>query len=242
MRRLDMVAARTGLYTDVISVSASVSRSCADYPEKLRQRTHVVYNGLKGWQSSPLDQAAARAKLGLATDGVLAVAVGRIDLQKNYPVLIDALARTQKPVRLAIAGDGADRAKIEAQIAGHGLGGRVTLLGKVGRETVPVLLAAGTVFVQPSLFEGQSNALLEALHAGLPCYVSDAPEQIETVVGPDGSVAGAVLPVDDPAAWAHALDDIGDGAVTPELRDVIARQADLFTFARMMASFEAVIG
>jgi glycosyltransferase involved in cell wall biosynthesis len=239
---LDTLSGWLGNYTDVVAVSGSVGRGCASYPEWLRRRVRVVYNGLKGWQPSPLDKRRARTHLGLPETGFLVVAVGRIDRQKNYPVLIDALAGADERIHLAVAGDGADRAAIEARIGAHGLQNRVRLLGNIPRADVPHLLAAADVFAQPSLFEGQSNALLEALHAGLPCFVSEAPEQVETVRSRDGQIAGAVLSTQDAAAWREALNET---VRSPErlaaLRPIIAAQADLFTFERMMAGFVAVL-
>lgn len=239
---LDTLSGWLGNYTDVVAVSASVGRGCASYPGWLQQRVRVVYNGLKDWRPSPLGKAQARLHLGLPEEGFLVVAVGRIDRQKNYPVLIDALAGGDERIRLAVAGDGADRAAIEAVIARLDLQERIRLLGNIPRSDVPHLLAAADIFAQPSLFEGQSNALLEALHAGLPCFVSDAPEQVETVRAPDGRTAGAVLPTQDAAAWRDALNAaVRSPERLADLTPVIAAQADLFTFDRMMAGFVAVL-
>lgn len=241
MRPLDRLSAVVGNYTDVVAVSASVARSCAGYPQTLKARTHVVYNGLKDWPRSPLSKAQAREHLGLPVDSALVVAVGRLAEQKNYPVLIDAMRDTPSHLVLAVAGEGPDREAIESQIAANGLAGRILLLGSIAREEIPHLLAAADTFAQPSLFEGQSNALLEALHAGLPCLVSDAPEQVETVTGSNGEVAGAVLPVHDADAWREALVRFATHPPSPDLLATIRRQSELFTFDRMMKGFVSAI-
>lgn len=241
MRPLDRLSAVVGNYTDVVAVSGSVARSCAGYPRRLKERTHVVYNGLKDWPRSTLGKRDARARLGLPVDAALVVAVGRLAEQKNYPVLIDAMRDTPEHLVLAVAGEGPDRQAIEQQIETNGLAGRVILMGSIPREDIPHLLAAADVFVQPSLFEGQSNALLEALHAGLPCLVSDAPEQVETVTDSSGKLAGAILPVRDVAAWRDALARFADAGVPPEMLATIRRQSELFTFERMMQGFVTVI-
>lgn len=242
MRRLDTLAARSGCYTDVIAVSRSVADSCSGYPEWLRRRTAVVYNGLKDWRPSPLSRAAARAWLGLPEGGFVIAAVGRLDPQKNYPLLIDAVAMTAPGSVLAIAGDGSLHDAIAANIAARGLGERVRLLGALAREEVPHLLAAADLFAQPSLFEGQSNALLEALHVGLPCLVSDVPEQVETVQESVDAVAGAILPLGEPHAWAEAISRFAtDADRLAEARDVAWRQARNFSFERMMTGFEAIL-
>lgn len=242
MRVLDTLAAWTGCYTDVIAVSGSVGASCAAYPAWLRRRLSVVYNGLKGWAPSSLDKAAARAALGLGADALVVAAVGRLDRQKNYPLLIEAMAGAPPHTVLAIAGEGPLRGAIAHDIAAKGLGDRVRLLGALPRDRVPDLLAAADLFAQSSLFEGQSNALLEALHAGLPCLVGDVPEQVETVRTPGGAVAGAILPLDDAAAWSRAIAAFaGDGGRLASAREAAGEMAAQFTFARMMAGFETVL-
>lgn len=237
MRPLDRLSAVVGNYTDVVAVSASVARSCAGYPEWIKARTHIVYNGLKDWPRSSLSKVEARQRLGLPTGAALVVAVGRLAAQKNYPVLIDAMRDTPDHLVLAVAGEGADRKAIERQIADNGLAGRVLLMGSIAREEIPHLLAAADVFAQPSLFEGQSNALLEALHADLPCLVSDAPEQVETITDSSGAVAGAVLPTHDVAAWREALVRFATQGHSPAMLAIIRRQSELFTFERMMHGF-----
>jgi glycosyltransferase involved in cell wall biosynthesis len=238
MRSLDTLSAKCGAYTQVVAVSQSVGRSCAAYPQALRSNLSVIYNGLKDFQTSELTARDARTRLGLPIDAPLAVAVGRLDRQKNYPVLLRGLASTDATINLAIAGNGMDRAALEGLVAELAIADRVHLLGSLPRADIAHLLKAADIFVQPSLFEGQSNALLEALHAGLPCLVSDAPEQIETVSEADGTIAGAVLPMHQPAEWANALNAFAlDFADREAVRATALRLAETFTFRHMMAAY-----
>jgi hypothetical protein len=238
MRALDIGAAWTGFYTDVIAVSQSVADSCSSYPQRIKHRTRVVYNGLKDWKPSALSQAQARSHLGLAHSGCLIAAVGRLDVQKNYPLLIAAMAQTGDDCVLAVAGSGPLQDDIQNDINARGLSSRIKLLGALPRADVPVLLAAADIFAQPSLFEGQSNALLEALAAGLPCLVSDVPEQVETVTAPDGKIAGAVLPLGDSEAWGRAIGVFAKReAEFQAAQAATAVQARLFTFDRMIDGF-----
>lgn len=242
MRRLDTMSARWGAYTGVVAVSKSVAASCGAYPNRLKRRMTVIYNGLRGFQASPLAKDEARRRLGLPVEVVLAVAVGRLDRQKNYPVLLEALARTDERVHLAVAGEGGDRQSIEALIVRLGLDSRVHLLGAIPRSEIVHLLRAGDLFVQPSLFEGQSNALLEALHAGLPCFVSDAPEQVETVSADDGRIAGAVLGTHDAEAWSQALRRFDASRwLDDEGANIVRGRAGVFTYQRMMDAFEGLV-
>ena len=242
MRLADLLTAWLGGYTTVIAVSCSVARSCSRYPAWLRRRTNVIYNGLKNWRKSSLSKQQARTSLGLPQDRFILAAVGRLHRQKNYPMLIRALSRVPDTVLLAIAGDGEDRQEIDRLVAELGVKDKVHLFGSLPRANIPDLLAAADLFVQPSLFEGQSNALLEALYAGLPCYVSDAPEQVETVMADDGAVAGAILPVDQPEAWSRAIvTAMQRPTIDPDLQAIVARQAAAFSYCRMMEQFSALL-
>lgn len=238
---LDRILAWTGAYSDVVAVSASVARSCRTYPQWLRKRVRVIYNGLKDWQPSSLDRDAARRRLDLPRDAFVVAAVGRIDPQKNYRILMDAVPGLPSNVVLAIAGEGSERNAVEARIAAEGLGERVRLLGNIPRGEVPHLLKAADLFVQPSLFEGQSNALLEALAAGLPCFVSDAPGQAETISGPAGT-AGAILPTHDCEAWEAAIATACcDPGYRTKMAPAVVAQAARFTYERMVRDFEALL-
>lgn len=100
------------------------------------------------------------------------VSVGRLVPQKNYALLLDAFAHCSLPGdRLTIAGDGPERARLEARIQRLGLADRVALPGHV--DQVAQLLAQADVFVLSSDYEGVPAVILEALAAGLPIAATD---------------------------------------------------------------------
>ena len=199
-RALDSVWAWLGVYTDVVAVSESVRKGCRAYPAWLRKRTVVVHNGLFAWRPSRLDRKDARRHFHVRDGDLALVAVGRLAPQKNYPLLLRVLRRIDNAI-LLIAGDGPQRADLETMARDLGVADRVRFLGALPRDAVPDLLAAGDIFVQSSTFEGQSNALLEALQAGLPIVAHDVPEQRETIAEDDGATAGELVPLDDVDAW-----------------------------------------
>jgi glycosyltransferase involved in cell wall biosynthesis len=241
MRWLDTLLARFGVYTDVVAVSESVRASCSHYPKRLRQRTVVVHNGLLDWRPSYATRSEARAAFGFSESDFVLAAVGRIEAQKNFSFLLPVVARLDG-VTLVIAGAGSLRTELEEMVARLGIQSRVCLLGVLPRERIPDLLRAADLFVQPSIYEGQSNALLEALYAGLPVLTSDVPEQVETVTHSDGRVAGAVLPLDDGEAWVHAIERFqGDAEALAEVRPVTRLRAEVFSFDRMISGFEQVL-
>lgn len=108
--------------------------------------------------------------------GKVIVNVGRLLPKKGHALLVEGFAnlvRSHPDLALWIVGDGVERAEIERRIAALGLGTRVHLLGH--RHDVPAVLAHADVFVNASIWEGMSNAVLEGMAARLPSVVVDAP-------------------------------------------------------------------
>jgi glycosyltransferase involved in cell wall biosynthesis len=117
------------------------------------------------------------------------------------------------------------------------------LLGEVKRGDVPDLLAAADIFLQTSIYEGQSNSILEALHARVPIVAHDIPEQRETLVEADGSLAGVLVPMDNLEAWLAAIERLrSDPALVESTRKTASRRAQLFCYEAMIAGFERSMG
>lgn len=138
--------------------------------------------------------------------------VGRLAAVKDQRRLLCAIEHilAQRPelshrLRVIVIGDGPLRRELEDR-ARH-LGGMVWFAGE--RSDVPALMPLMGVFVLPSLGEGISNTILEAMSAGLPVVASDVggnPELVE-----DG-VTGRLFPVGDDKALAEVLLPLIDDA------------------------------
>jgi glycosyltransferase involved in cell wall biosynthesis len=174
--------------------------------------TVVIRNGVA------LDRP--RHRPGNATDDAMTVlSVGRLRAPKDFPVLVRAAEQLPPATaRIAIAGDGPDRAGIEAAIR-HDGGAPVELLGE--RDDVPELLAAADVFVLPSRSEGMPLSVLEAMAAGVPVVASAVGGVPELVV--DG-VTGVLVPPGDAAALAAALARLAGDAAERERMGAAARR------------------
>ena len=144
-----------------------------------------------------------------AGDGLIVVGtVGRLSPVKHQRLLVDAFARacaTAAPdvaarMRLLLVGDGPDRAALETQVAATGIAERVWMTGS--RDDVPALMADLDLFVLPSLAEGISNTILEAMACGLPVIATRVGGNAELV---DAGRVGTLVPSDDVAAMAEAL-------------------------------------
>ncbi|MDX2236155.1 MAG: glycosyltransferase [Hyphomonadaceae bacterium] len=203
LRTLDRAFGAMGVYTDIVAVSNGVRNDVATYPAAYRKKLSVVHNGID-WTPSPLSAAEARSRFGIPDDAFLLVASGRMKAQKRYSAMLD-IVHAQPGVRLAIAGDGPLQRSLAQQRDALGLTKRVTFLGALKKAEMPHLLRAADAFIQTSGFEGQSNAILEAMHEGLPILASDIPTQRETLCDGNGAAYGVLAPLDDQGAWVAAL-------------------------------------
>jgi glycosyltransferase involved in cell wall biosynthesis len=182
-------------------------------------------------------------------DGVVRLlSVGSVVPVKGYDLLIAAVATlADLPWQLTIAGDRtrhpAAAAQLDADIAAHGLGDRVTVLGAVPPERITKLYLASDVFVLASRFEGYGMALAEAVSHGLPVVSTRAGAIPDTV--PAGT--GLLVPANDVTALAKALRRlVGDHAERRRLaKNARAAAPDFPTWqesARLFAGAIAAAG
>lgn len=157
-----------------------------------RPRIHVIPNGIQigprpAWRNRPCR----------------AVFVGRLSEEKNLERLLRAwklVVAALPGATLELAGDGPLRARLESLAAELGITGAVECGGYI--DDVTPSLARARVFVQPSISEGMSAALVEALAAGLPAVVTRTSGAIDLV---EEGVSGRFVPREDPERIASAL-------------------------------------
>jgi glycosyltransferase involved in cell wall biosynthesis len=211
------------------------------------ERVTVINNGIdhRVFVRDPARRPAIRRELGFADGDLVVGAVGRLESEKRFDQLLDAVA-TLKPAHpslvLAIAGEGRLRGDLEARIARLGLGGTVRLLGH--RTDVIALHHAFDIFVQSSEREGTPNAVLEAMASGLPIVATDVGGLRDYVTPPEN---GLLTPKGDAAAFAAALlSMLGDAdrgkAIGEHNRNTAVRQFSwAASAAEMLAVYQRVI-
>jgi glycosyltransferase involved in cell wall biosynthesis len=129
----------------------------------------------------------------------------RFSAQKAPSLLIEAFtqlsaALPQYSTRLMVAGDGELFGEAKRQIKASGLGEKISLLG--WRSDTKEVLRELDVFVLPSLYEGLSYAVLEAMAAKLPIVATDVFGTKETISQVPGNI---VVPVGDPTVLADGM-------------------------------------
>lgn len=158
--------------------------------------------------------AEGRRAMGARPDRRLAFFASRLAKEKNVGLLIDAVAAADPSLHLAVAGDGPEREALELRAQARGIAGRVTFLGAVPRERLPVMYANADAFVFPSTSETQGIVLAEALAAGCLVVAADTPLNRDVLgeagrfvrpeVGALAAALDAIPSFPDPASAARA--------------------------------------
>jgi teichuronic acid biosynthesis glycosyltransferase TuaC len=163
-------------------------------------RIHVFRNGVDLARFTPRDRTAARGRLGVT--GRVVLSVGHLIERKGHHLVIEAAAQLPGTT-LLIAGEGPERAALEALIARLGVADRVRLLGQRPHDELPELYSAADVLVLASSREGWANVLLEAMACGTPVAASDVWGTPEVVAAPE---AGLLVKERSGPAFAAALE------------------------------------
>ena len=187
-------------------------------------RITTVLNGIdhRRFRRDPARVPAARAALGVQPGDIVIGAVGRLEPQKQFNLLLDALsivAVSFPRARLMIVGDGSQRQALDAQIKSLNLGAQCRLVGHAD-DVIPAYHAFD-LLVQSSQYEGTPNVVLEAMAFEVPIVATAAGGTAEIV---RNGIDGRIVPV--------GRVDLLAGAIVQALQDpagttVMAQQARL---------------
>ncbi|MGE3820885.1 MAG: glycosyltransferase family 4 protein, partial [Isosphaeraceae bacterium] len=180
-----------------VAISADVEREWRDLGVP-RDRLFKISSGVDAEHFSP----GPRGPETLTRTRPRAMFTGRLHPQKNLDVLLDAWPRIAEATgaSLALVGHGPERDRLTAKASALGLSDHVEFLGSV--PDVAETLRTADLFVLPSVAEGMSNSLLEAMATALPCVASDVGGNQDLLGQGD---AGVLVRQATPDAWAEAL-------------------------------------
>ena len=199
----------------VIGVSEALCRRVRDLGVPEATVVHIP-NGFDPADFHPTDKVEARRKLGLPESGKVALYVGALVPVKGVDILLEAFRRLRSAsddTVLYCVGDGAERGRLEAEVAADGLEGNVFFVGSRPHGEVPLWMNACDVFVLPSRNEGWPTVLSEALACGRP-VVATAVGGVPEVIRHES--LGRLVPPESPEPLATALRQVLDAEADPE--------------------------
>ncbi|MBV7534761.1 TIGR03088 family PEP-CTERM/XrtA system glycosyltransferase [Duganella sp. sic0402] len=169
--------------------------------------------------------------------GRMAEVKDHMTLVRAFLILISHGGLAPQRLRLVIAGDGPCRQHCLEMLHAAGANNLAWLPG--ARDDIPQLMRSMTIFVQPSLTEGASNTVLEAMASGLPVVATNVGGNPELV---QNDRTGMLIPPNDPAQLAYAIDQYYRAPSLAAQHGARARRRVLseFSLAAMADAYQAV--
>lgn len=207
-------------------------------------KIRTVLNGIDVAQKPQVDTRAVRERLGIGPDKRILLSAARLSKEKNIGLIVK-IAQILKSADLLgpnilflIAGDGPERAALEAQVKEAGLTETVRFTGFY--PDVPKLLAISEMFLQPTLLELHSITMLEAMAMEVPVLVSRGVGSNDDLIS-DGK-DGFLLNPHDAKAWAEKISGL---LADPIWAEAIGKQGyelvrEKCSMQRTVAEFETM--
>jgi len=215
-----------------IVVGANLARSAVFAPHVASGKAVLIPNGI---DLARVPAAGGPVPEPMAGPEPVILSIGRLQPQKNFEGLINAMAaaRRTRPAKLVILGTGdpAYREALVARAAAHGIADHVLFAGVT--DNVYPWLRAARVFALASHWEGSSIALLEAMAAGTPIVASRSAGDAADVLGEGRH--GLLADAGDPDAFAAALIRQIDDPVHP------GERVHDYDASRMVRAYHAML-
>ncbi len=202
LEKLNAIVINSPITTKLVAVSKRVEADAI--AEGIRpDRIICIANGIDIPDVHPDEVLRTRKELGVQSDHLVLLSVGRLMYQKGHTLLLKALPMVLAEfpnVLTLIVGDGPLKDDLQAETARLNISEQVKFLGF--RDDVPVLMSAADMFLFPSRFEGMPNSVLEAMGYGLAVIATDVQGVDELIRNEEN---GIIVPVEDTAAISRAI-------------------------------------
>lgn len=165
---------------------------------KIQNRSVVIFNPVSDVVQNELNRAKDKR----------VIAVGRLEPQKNYSMMIQALSKVlpnHSAYHVDIFGTGGLHEQLQQEIDEVGMNDRIVMRGYTNQSIAE--MARSEVFLMTSDFEGMPNALMEAMCVGCACISTDSPAYGARELIKDGE-NGYLIPVGDEMTLVERLEKI----------------------------------
>lgn len=230
-------------FTDVfVCISQATADAMVKYENFPQKKVDVIYNGIKevDLQLSNYESSTLKGSLGLTEHDIIFGTISRLDPIKNQKMMITAFSQVQQSnpnSKLLIIGDGPMRQELEQHTLKLGVKDSVVFTGFIINPQRYFCLM--DIFLLPSLSEGTSMTLLEAMAFSLPCIVTDVGGNPEII---KHNESGLVTHNDDADCLTKAmLLLIEDDTLAMSLgKSGQQRYKEIFTIDKMVSAYQEI--
>ncbi|MBR0939668.1 glycosyltransferase involved in cell wall biosynthesis [Bradyrhizobium japonicum] len=217
IRTADIVMGSVGFFDRITLNSKDMEREYSRYPQAYRSRMVHVPHGFED-KALILPKGAARQKFNLPPDRVLLGCAARLHPRKRLDAAIRLLP-DEPSWHLALAGQGADEARLRQLADELKVSDRLHLLGEIAPRQIADFLACLDIFVFPTQAETFGLAAVEAANAGVPSVVTDLPV-LREVLSFEGKPTALFVDASDQAKLSAAVSRLlTDQALSDELQE-----------------------
>ncbi len=226
----------------ITSISEATREALIRYEFLPGKQIQVIYNGIADLSKNTYDVLTLRNELGLDENNIVLGTISRLDPIKNHQMMLSAFKSVEvqySEARLLIVGDGPLMQELKQQCEQLDIVNKVIFTGFIIEPQK--LLKIMDIFLLPSLSEGTSMTLLEAMSFSKPCIVTDVGGNPEIVKNEE---TGLIIPSGDVNALTKScLDLINNKQKQITLgQNGRERYKKSFTVTNMIAEFEALYG
>ncbi len=219
LARIHGMLVNSSLSSKLVAVSSQVKFYAIEQEKIDAGNIVVIENGIEATPDITMSEQQIRElrkNIGLSGGDNILLTTGRLTIQKGHTVLLKAIAQKKSQLMNSVfvfAGDGPQRGALEREAKDLGIDDLVRFIGI--RSDVPGLLHLADIFVQPSLWEGLSLAMLEALYSGTP-VLATAVEGVVDVI--ESGRTGILVEAGNEQALGDALLELlGDADLRKKL-------------------------
>jgi len=230
----------TFITDSITAISKATKQALVDFEYIPDHKINVVYNGIAPVVVNPAQTVKLKQELKINNSTKVIGTIARLDSIKNHSMMFKAFKRvldTFPNTVLLLIGDGEERDNLESLVDESGIRENVIFTGYISRPGT--YLDAMDIFLLPSLSEGTSMTLLEAMSLLKPCVVTDAGGNREII---NNNYNGIVTENDNVEEFSNGiLELLGNAAKLKEMGESsLLRFNKSFTVSHMVREYQKI--